>query len=68
MRQRRWPEDIKDNALEIVYHRRKADNVVDALSKRSRVSLNAILSIACEFYCEMRILISEICSQREVRQ
>ena len=45
MSQRRCLEVIKDNALIIVYNRRKANNVVDALSKRSRVYVNAIVSL-----------------------
>ena len=42
MRQRRW---LEVNALEIVYHHKKMNNVVDALSKISRVSLNANVSV-----------------------
>ena len=35
MRQRRWLELIKDYNLEVCYHPRKANVVVDALSRKS---------------------------------
>jgi hypothetical protein len=39
MRQRRWLKLIKDYNCEINYHPRKANVVVDALSKKSTVEL-----------------------------
>ena len=45
MCQRRWIEAIKDYDFYIVYQHEKAKNVFDALSRRSRVSRNAIMSI-----------------------
>ena len=68
MRQRRWLEVIKDYDLEIVYHPGKANKVADALSRRPRVSVNAIMSVPWELYREMQSLGLEICSRHEVGQ
>jgi hypothetical protein len=42
MRQRRWLELIKDYDCEINYHPNKANVVVDALSRKSKVELAAL--------------------------
>ena len=42
MRQRRWLELIKDYDCEINYHPRKANIVVDSLSRKSMVELAAL--------------------------
>ena len=39
MRQRRWLKLVKDYDYEILYHPRKANRVVDALSRKSSVAL-----------------------------
>ena len=44
MRQHRWLELIKDNNLEVHYHPRKANVVIDALSRKSHCNtLEALL-------------------------
>jgi hypothetical protein len=42
MRQRRWPELIKDYDCEINYHPGKANIVMDTLSRKSTVELTAL--------------------------
>jgi hypothetical protein len=51
LRQRRWLELIKDCELGINYHRRKANVVADALSRRSHVSQLVVDSMSFEL-CE----------------
>ncbi|WP_227634283.1 hypothetical protein, partial [Klebsiella pneumoniae] len=66
MRQRRWLKVIKDYDVEIVYHPGKANKVADALSRRPRVSVNAITSVPWEVYREHQSLKLEIVSRHEV--
>jgi hypothetical protein len=51
LRQRRWLELIKDYDLGINYHPRKANEVADALSRRSHVSRLVVDSMPFEL-CE----------------
>jgi hypothetical protein len=51
LRQRRWLDLIKDYDLGINYHRRKANVVADALSRRSHVSQLVVDSMPFEL-CE----------------
>ena len=44
MRQRRWLELLKDYDMKIKYHLRKANVVVDALSRKSTRSLVYLLN------------------------
>ncbi len=48
MRQRRWLEIIKDFEVDINYHPGKANKVADALSRRPRISVNAIMTVPWE--------------------
>ena len=56
MRQRRWIELIKDYDCIIQYHPRKANVVVDALSKKSVVSLAAIKGCQRQLIEDLRSL------------
>jgi hypothetical protein len=51
LRQRRWLEIIKDYDLRINYHPRKANVVVDALSRRSHLSQLVVENMSLEL-CE----------------
>lgn len=44
MQQRRWLEMIKDYNLTLLYHPNKANVVVDALSRKSTVSLVCLIT------------------------
>ncbi|KAK4270828.1 hypothetical protein QN277_019597 [Acacia crassicarpa] len=57
MRQRRWLELIKDYELEIQYHEGKANVVADALSRKSRHTLNAFVipNELCEEFRRLEI-------------
>ena len=44
MRQCRWLELIKDYDLEILYHPGKANDVVDALSRKKQMSIAALIT------------------------
>ena len=44
MRQRRWLELLVDYDLDIQYHPRKVNQVVDALSRKNRASVNCVIT------------------------
>ncbi|WVZ58178.1 hypothetical protein U9M48_008473 [Paspalum notatum var. saurae] len=56
MRQRRWLELIKDYDLEIHYHPRKANLVVDALSRKSYVNMAVAFQMPLELCAEFESL------------
>jgi hypothetical protein len=56
MRQQRWLELIKDYELEIHYHPRKANVVVDALSRKSQVNMMAAHPMSYELAKEFERL------------
>ena len=49
----RWLEVIKDYDMEIVYHLGKANRVADALSRRPKVTVNAMMTVPWELYREL---------------
>jgi hypothetical protein len=58
MRQRRWLELIKDYDLEVHYHPRKANVVVDALSRKSQcncMTMDPRVNTLCDELNKMRI-------------
>jgi hypothetical protein len=48
MRQRRWLELIKDYELEVHYHRRKANVIADALSRKAHYNYFPIVCLTGE--------------------
>ncbi|KAA0041131.1 Integrase, catalytic core [Cucumis melo var. makuwa] len=54
MRQRRWLELIKDYDCTIEYHPSKANVVVDALSRKSRLPKSALCGIRAALLSELR--------------
>ena len=62
MRQKRWIELLKDYDCQILYHPRKANAVIDALSRKSMRSLSHIVEQRKEIVKELHSLLNERCS------
>ena len=60
LRQRRWIELLKDYDFTIEYHLRKANIVVDALSRKSSSNLSHIHSMRIPLLLELRALNVEL--------
>ncbi|XP_057251716.1 uncharacterized protein LOC130591806 [Beta vulgaris subsp. vulgaris] len=63
MRQRRWLELIKDYDMTLYYQEGKANKVADALSRKSKHSLNAAMVVSRELCEEFRRLDIEVVPQ-----
>jgi hypothetical protein len=69
LRQRRWLELIKDYDLEINYHLRKANVIVDALSRRSHsyhLIVKSIPSELCDEFTKLKIMVNTEVMKMEV--
>ena len=60
MRQRRWLELTKDYDLEILYHPRKANVVVDVLSRKKQVDVAAMITSRKEIVEDLRRMEVEV--------
>ena len=61
MRQRRWLELFVDYDLDIQYHPEKANQVADALSRKSQASVNCLLTTQKELLRNLEKLEIEVC-------
>ena len=61
MRQRRWLELLVDYDLDILYHPGKANQVADALSRKSQASVNCLITTQKELLQDLEKLGIEVC-------
>ncbi|KAL2938982.1 Transposon Ty3-I Gag-Pol polyprotein [Bienertia sinuspersici] len=66
MRQRRWLELIKDYDLEIQYHEGKANVVADALSRKTKHTMNSVFVLPNELCKEFMKLNIEVVTKGEM--